>query len=69
MIGRLIGAAVGREVGKRVGRGLHSRFGGVGGAAAGWLATGLLRRMGPMGMVIGGGYAAKKALDAARRRD
>ncbi|MCH4894822.1 hypothetical protein GO308_17085 [Sphingomonas sp. SFZ2018-12] len=64
MIRHVIGALVGREIDRRDGSG------GVKGAALGWAAAGLLRRMGPLGMVIGGGYVAKKAYDRhkARRR-
>ncbi|MEP9402714.1 hypothetical protein [Sphingomonas sp. VNH70] len=57
MIGRVIGALVGREIDRRDGRG------GVKGAAMGWAAGSLMRRMGPLGMILGGGYAAKKAYD------
>ncbi len=61
MIGRIIGALVGRELDRRDGRG------GLKGAAVGALAMGAMRRMGPLGMLIGGGYVAKKAYD--RRRE
>lgn len=64
MIGKVIGALVGREIDRRDGRG------GLKGAAIGALAAGGLRRMGPLGMALGAGYVAKKALDrrrAARR--
>ena len=61
MIGRVIGALVGREIDRRDGSG------GLKGAAIGAIAAGGLRRMGPLGLVIGAGYVAKKALD--RRRD
>ncbi len=57
MIGRIIGALVGREMDRRDGRG------GVKGAAMGWVAGSVMRRMGPLGMILGGGYAAKKAYD------
>ncbi len=60
MIGRIIGALVGRELGQRQGSG------GVKGAALGALAVGGLRRMGPLGMLLGGGYVAKKAYDRRR---
>ncbi|NNM76788.1 hypothetical protein HJG53_07745 [Sphingomonas sp. ID1715] len=60
MIGKVIGALVGREIGKR------NNQGGAG-ALTGVLAAGALRRMGPLGLVLGGAYVAKKALD--RRRD
>ena len=61
MIGRIAGALVGRELDRRDGSG------GIKGAAIGAIAAGALRRMGPLGMLIGGGYVAKKALD--RRRE
>lgn len=64
MIGRIIGALVGREVDRRNGDS------GIKGMAIGAVAAGALRRMGPLGMLIGGGYVAKKAIDRrkARRR-
>jgi hypothetical protein len=64
MIGRIIGALVGREIDRRDGSG------GAKGALLGALAAGGMRRLGPLGLVLGGGYVAKKALDrrrAARR--
>ena len=61
MIGRIIGALVGREIDRRDGDS------GVKGAAVGALAMGAMRRMGPLGLLLGGGYVAKKAYD--RRRD
>lgn len=61
MIGKIIGALVGREMDRRDGSG------GLKGAAIGALAAGGLRRLGPLGLVLGGAYVAKKALD--RRRD
>lgn len=61
MLGRVIGALVGRELDRRDGSS------GLKGAAIGALAAGALRRMGPLGMMLGGAYVAKKALD--RRRD
>lgn len=60
MIGRVIGALVGRELDRRDGSG------GLKGAAVGAIAAGALRRMGPLGMVLGGAYVAKKALDRRR---
>ena len=60
MIGRIIGALVGREIDRRDGSG------GLKGAAVGAMAVGALRRMGPLGLVLGGGYVAKKALDRRR---
>ena len=55
MIGRIISALVGREMGRRDGTG------GASGAVKGVVAMGLMRRMGPLGMILGGGDAAKKA--------
>ena len=57
MIGRIISALVGREMGRRDGSG------GASGAVKGVVAMSVLRRMGPLGMILGGGYAAKKAYD------
>lgn len=60
MIGRIIGALVGREIDRRDGRG------GLKGAAIGALSVGAMRRMGPLGLLLGGGYVAKKAYDRRR---
>lgn len=57
MIGKVIGALVGREIDKRDGSG------GAKGAALGWVAAGALKRLGPLGLVLGGAYVAKKAYD------
>ena len=57
MIGRIIGALVGREIDRRDGQG------GLKGAAIGALTMSAMRRMGPLGMILGGGYVAKKAYD------
>ncbi len=62
MIGRIISALVGREMGRRHGSG------GASGAVKGVVAMGLMRRMGPLGMILGGGYAAKKAYDRNKAR-
>ena len=62
MIGKMIGALVGRELGRRDGGN------GVKGAAIGALTMGAMRRMGPLGMLLGGGYVAKKAYDRRRGR-
>ena len=62
MIGRIISALVGREMGRRDGSG------GASGAVKGVVAMGLMRRMGPLGIILGGGYAAKKAYDRNRAR-
>ena len=61
MIGKVIGALVGREIDRRDGSG------GTKGALVGMVAVRVLSRMGPLGMVLGGAYIAKKALD--RRRE
>jgi hypothetical protein len=61
MIGKIIGALVGREMDRRDGRG------GLKGAAIGALSMGAMRRMGPLGLILGGGYVAKKAFDRRRQ--
>ena len=62
MIGKVIGALVGREIDRRDGEG------GLKGAALGALAAGGLRRLGPLGLLIGAGYVAKKAYDRRKER-
>lgn len=62
MIGKIIGALVGREIDRRDGSG------GTKGALIGMVAAGALRRMGPLGLVLGGAYVAKKALDRRKGR-
>ncbi|HVF94477.1 MAG TPA: hypothetical protein VM900_09200 [Sphingomonas sp.] len=61
MFSRIVGALVGREIDRRDGSG------GMKGMAIGALAVGALRRMGPLGMILGGGYVAKKAYDRRRQ--
>jgi uncharacterized protein (DUF697 family) len=61
MIGRIVGALFGAEMDRQRGQS------GLKGAAKGVIATAVLRRMGPLGMVLGGAYVAKKAYD--RRRE
>lgn len=61
MIGRIIGALVGREIGRREGND------GFKGAALGALAVGGIRRLGPLGLLLGGGYAAKRPMTGTRR--
>ena len=61
MIGKIIGALVGREVSRREGDN------GLKGAAIGALTMGAMRRMGPLGMILGGGYVAKKAYDRRKQ--
>ena len=60
MIGKIVGALVGREMSRRDGSG------GLKGAALGAIVAGGMRRLGPLGLVLGGGYAAKKAYDRHR---
>ncbi len=60
-IGRTVGALVGAELDRQRGQN------GLKGALIGALAAGAMRRMGPLGLLLGGAYAAKKALD--RRRE
>lgn len=60
MIGKLVGALVGREIDRRDGRG------GMKGALVGAAAAGALRRLGPLGLLAGGAYIAKKAMDRRR---
>ena len=61
MIGKIIGALFGAEVERgRGGSGLK-------GAAIGTIAAAVIRRLGPIGLLLGGAYVAKKALD--RRAD
>ena len=60
MIGKVIGALVGREIDRRDGRG------GLKGAVIGAIAVGGLRRLGPLGLALGGAYIAKKAIDRRR---
>ena len=60
MIGRVVGALFGAEMERsRGGKGLA-------GAAMGVVATSVIRRMGPLGLLIGGAYVAKKAYDRHR---
>ena len=61
MIGKVIGALVGREIDRRDGQG------GMKGALVGAAAAGALRRLGPLGLLAGGAYVAKKVMD--RRRE
>lgn len=60
MIGKLVGAWVGRKIDRRDGRG------GMKGALIGAAAAGALRRLGPLGLLAGGAYVAKKAMDRRR---
>lgn len=62
MIGKVIGALVGRELDQRDGHG------GFKGALMGAAAAGALRRLGPVGLALGGLYVAKRAYDRRRVR-
>ena len=62
MIGKLIAASIGSSIDRRDGRG------GLKGAAIGVLAATAIRRLGPVGLALGGAYAIKKALDRRRAR-
>ncbi|RZM32860.1 MAG: hypothetical protein EOP67_25415 [Sphingomonas sp.] len=57
MFGKLLGALVGREIDRRDGKG------GVKGALFGAAAAGIIRRAGPLGLLAGGAWVAKKAYD------
>lgn len=60
MFGKIMAALIGAEVEKR----RHES--GLKGAVLGAAAFGVLRRMGPIGLAIGGAYAAKKMIDRRR---
>lgn len=61
MIGKIIGAAVGRRV--------AGRYGGGKGMILGALAPVIARRaMGPLGLALAGGWAAKKYYDTRKLR-
>ena len=57
MLRTIIGALVGKEIDQRDGRG------GVKGAMIGGLAARAISRTGPFGLLLGGGYVAKKMYD------
>lgn len=61
MIGKILGALIGAEVEKR------RQESGLKGAVLGAAAVGLARRLGPVALLVGGAYAAKKMYD--RRQD
>jgi hypothetical protein len=62
MLGKIIGAAVGKRVAGRYGSGGR-------GMLIGALVPFVARRaFGPLGLVIGGGYLAKKLYDRSNRR-
>ncbi len=57
MLRSIIGGLVGKEMTERRGRG------GLKGAAIGMLAARAATRTGPLGLILGGGYLAKKMYD------
>jgi len=57
MIGKLIAALIGREIDRRDGKG------GAKGAMIGAAAPAIIKRLGSVGLVLGGAYVAKKAWD------
>lgn len=62
MIGRILGAVIGSSIDRRDGSG------GMRGALTGALAAGAIRRMGPLGLALGGAYVLKKAYDRSKER-
>jgi hypothetical protein len=61
MFGRIIGAAVGRRL-------AGPNSGGTG-ALLGYLAPAIARRgLGPLGLLLAGGYVAKKVMNRRRER-
>ena len=60
MIGKMVAALVGRELDRRNGEG------GMKGALIGAAAAGALRRAGPLALLAGGAWLAKRALDRRR---
>ncbi len=65
MIGKLLAAFIGRRIDRRDGEG------GVKGALLGVAAASVIRRAGPLGLLAGGAWVAKKAYDrrkAERKR-
>jgi len=61
MLGKIMGALIGAEVEKR------RQESGLKGAVLGAAAVGFAKRLGPVALVLGGAYAAKKLYD--RRSD
>ncbi len=57
MIGKILGALIGAKVERK------REQSGLKGAVLGAAAAGLVRRLGPVGLALGGAYAAKKWYD------
>jgi hypothetical protein len=62
MLGKLLGAFIGSRIDRRDGEG------GVKGAMLGAATAGVLRRLGPIGLAIGGVVVAKRLLSKRRTR-
>jgi hypothetical protein len=62
MIGKILAGVIGNRIDRRDGEG------GLKGAAIGVVAASALRRLGPIGLALGGAYALKKAMDRRRAR-
>lgn len=60
MIGKIIGALVGREIDRRDGTG------GLKGAVIGAAAGSALRRLGPLGLILGGAYVLRHIMNKQR---
>jgi hypothetical protein len=67
MLGKILGGYVGQRVGNR-----YNQGGGGSGLRGALIGTGIAmvarRGLGPLGLLIGGGYVAKKVLDRRRTR-
>jgi hypothetical protein len=57
LVGKILSALIGAEVEKR------RQESGLKGAVIGLAAFGILKRLGPVGLALGGAYAAKKIYD------
>ena len=62
MLGKLLGAFIGSRIDQRDGQG------GVKGAVIGAATAGLLRRLGPIGLAIGGVVVARQMLKKRRKQ-
>ena len=62
MLGKLLGGYIGHRVGERHGNGLKGSLLGLG---AGHFAS---RGLGPLALVVGGGWAAKKFMNRLKAR-
>jgi hypothetical protein len=62
MIGKILAAVIGSRIDRSDGKG------GLKGAAIGVVAASTLRRLGPLGLALGGAYALKKTMDRRRTR-